>query len=385
MALANEDTTNREKGVSWLHLTWGVRFTIAMTGSIVAWWCQIHWVNGIHSPAVSTLGGVILWAAPFMLCSALSILLPLWALLLLTQALSRSGKLGSILSSVLLLSFSLWIMNSLFKDWFGAQHGGSLRPLFLIVFVAGILLYPLPIMHMKRKAVRLATLGDYEGAMRISRRWLRSKVYGRPFQGWIALQAGRFNEALELLKDSAFDAKGRPALKSQHLYFYVIALMSEEKYSEAQRLLEAALLLPQKTEDYLRFSLADCLLSQKTDAPRARDLVEKVIAALRGKAQSEQSRIFLAQCLALSAWALASCGNRKDAEARLDDAFAVSNSLGKDDLAGLLHLKGVTWLALGDSEKARSAFQQALEVFPHGGIALQARRELTKLGQNERD
>jgi hypothetical protein len=26
-----------------------------------------------------------------------------------------------------------------------------------------------------------------------------------------------------------------------------------------------------------------------------------------------------------------------------------------------------------------------LEVFPHGGIALQARRELTKLGQNERD
>jgi hypothetical protein len=91
MALANEDTTNREKDVSWLHLSWGVRFTIAMTGSIVAWWCKIHWVNGIHSPAASTLGGVILWAAPFMLCSALSILLPLWALLLLTQALSRSG------------------------------------------------------------------------------------------------------------------------------------------------------------------------------------------------------------------------------------------------------------------------------------------------------
>jgi tetratricopeptide (TPR) repeat protein len=385
MSLAGEDTMNSKKGASWLHLSWGVRFTIAVTGSIFAWWCQIHWVNGVHSPTVSAPGGVILWAAPFMLCSALSILLPVWALFLLTKVLSRSGKLGSILSSVLLLSFSLWIMNSLFKDWFGAQHGGSLLWRFGIVFVAAILLYPLPIMRMKRKAVRLASLGDYEGAMRISKRWLRSKVYGRPFQGWIALQAGRFDEAMELMKDSAFDAKGRPVLKGQHLYFYVIALMSDEKYSEAQGLLEAALLAPHKVEPYLRFSLAECLLSQKKEAPRARDLVEKVIATLKGRAQSAQSSTFLAQCLALHAWALACCGDRKDAEAGLDDAFAVSNSLGSDDLAGLLHLKGATWRALGDSEKARAAFQQALEVFPHGGIALQARRELTKLGQNERD
>ena len=140
------------------------------------------------------------------------------------MSLTRSGKRGNILSLVLVLSFSVWILNSLSKDWFGT-HGGSLGWKFLAVFIAAILLYPLPIMRMKRKAVASATLGDYDEALRISRKWLRTETYGRKFQGWIMLVAGRYSEALELLKDSAFDEKGHPLLKSQYLYYYAIALM----------------------------------------------------------------------------------------------------------------------------------------------------------------
>jgi len=308
-------------------------------------------------------------------------MLPLWALLVFTQILSRFGKLGNIISSVLLLLLSLWIMNALLKDWFANQNSGSARWTMSIVFVAGILLYPLPIMYMKRKAARLATLGDYDGAMRISRRWLRSTVY-RVFNGWLLLRAGRFDEAKELLKDAAFDAKGRPQLKSEHFYFYVIALMNGNEYSEAQRLLEEALLLPPKKENYLRFSLAECLLSQKKESVRARDLVEQVLTDLKAKAQSEQGSLFLAQCMALHARALASCGNRERAQERLVDAFANSNSLANDELAGLLLLKGLTWRELGDVEKAQSAFQEVLEVFPYGDTALQARNELAELSQN---
>jgi hypothetical protein len=382
MSLASIETENSGKRASWLPLSWSVRFTIAVTGSVIAWGWRICWAYGIYIPAMNTPRGAILPVAALVLCSTMSIMLPLWALLLLTKVLTRSGKWGNILSSVLLLSFTAWIMNALFKDWFGTQHGGSLRSLCLIVIVAAILLYPLPIMRMKRKAVALATQGDYDEALRISKRWLRTETYGRKFQGWIMLVAGRYSEALELLKDSAFDEKGHPLLKSQYLYYYAIALMSEEKYSEAQSLLEAAACASQKSEDYLRFSLAECLLSQNKEANRALDLVEQVRGNLSRKSHSRQDRLRLAQCNAIGAWALAACGRREEAETRLQEAFAESDSFSKDELAGLLNSKGSALLALGDCERSRAAFQQALAVFPYGSIVMFARRELAKIGEN---
>jgi tetratricopeptide (TPR) repeat protein len=135
------------------------------------------------------------------------------------------------------------------------------------------------------------------------------------------LVAGRYSEALELLKDSAFDEKGSPLLKSRYLYYYAIALISEEKYSKAESLLEAAVVASQKKEDYLSFSLAECLLSQKKESNRALDLVEQVRINLNRKSHSKQHRLRLAQCNAISAWALAACGRREEAETRLQEAF----------------------------------------------------------------
>jgi tetratricopeptide (TPR) repeat protein len=295
---------------------------------------------------------------------------------------ASSDKRGNIFSFLLVLSFSVWGLNSISKDWLGTRHGGVLGWILLAVFIAAMLLYPLPIMRMKRKAIASATRGDYDEALRISRRWLRSKVYGRPFQGWIMLAAGRYSEALELLKDAAFDAKGHPLLKTQHLYFYAIALVSEERYSQAQPLLEAAVLASEKNGDYLRFGLAECLLCQNKEAGRALELVEHVRANLSGKPHSKQNRLRLAQCNKIGAWALAACGRREEAETRLQEAFAESDSFNKEDLAGLLNSKGSALQALGDRKRSREAFQQALSVFPHGSIAVFARRELLKLPED---
>jgi tetratricopeptide (TPR) repeat protein len=90
----------------------------------------------------------------------------------------------------------------------------------------------------------------------------------------------------------------------------------------------------------------------------------------------------LAQCNAIGAWALAACGRREEAETRLQEAFAESDSFSKDDLAQLLNSKGSAWQALGDGERSRAAFQQALAVFPYGSIAMFARKELAKLPEN---
>lgn len=295
------------------------------------------------------------------------------------EILARSGNWGRVAASVLSLSFTAWVMSLLLKDWFGAQHGETLRWLCLIGFIAAVLLYPLPIMRLKRKAVRLASQGNYDEALRISRIWLRMKPYGKPFRGWIMLQAGRYSEALELLKQEVFDSKNKSSLKSTYFYYYSIALMCEGKYAEAQGLLETAALVPQRIQDNFRFSLAECLLSQGIEAPRACELVEQVIADMKGKPQSQNIRTFLAQCLLVHAWGLASCGRREDAQVRIVEAFEESDSFGKDDLAGLLLLKGSAAKALGDSALARVAVKQALTIFPYGTTAAEARRKLANL------
>lgn len=112
------------------------------------------------------------------------------------------------------------------------------------------------------------------------------------------------------------------------------------------------------------------------------DLVEQVRVNLNSKSHSKQDRLRLARCNAISAWALAACGRREEAETRLQEAFVESNSFSKDDLAGLLNSKGSALQALGDSERSRAAFQQALAVFPYGSITIFARRELAKLSEN---
>ena len=193
------------------------------------------------------------------------------------------------------------------------------------------------------------------------------------------LQAGRYREALDLLKDSAFDEKGRPRLTNVNLYFYAVALMNEDRNAEAQELLEAAIQVPQKM-DYFRFALADCLLSQNKDASRACELVEQVMANLKKKRNAAQQRTFMAHCIAVRAWALACCGRREESETRLQEALSGSKGFEAREVAALKTVAGVTWQTLGDLKRARAAFQEAAKLYPHGDVGLRARRKLAELG-----
>jgi tetratricopeptide (TPR) repeat protein len=376
----SSDSENETPKTRTPRLGWGVRFAIAVTGAVVSWWLSFSLLNNLYLPGVSTLGERLWQMSPFILGQLIAISFTGWATFLFFGGLSRLGKWGTLLGIMLGLPFSIFVSNALLNDWFNGGHSGLLRWLFWIAPVALILLYPLPIMWMKRRAVASVNRGDYERALKISRIWLRSKVYGPPFQGWIMLQAGRYTEARALLKGGAFDEKGLPLLTSHNFYFYVLTSMNQENYTEAQELLEAANRVPQKG-DHFQFALAECLLSSNKDPERARELIDQVISNLKKKYKPVRDRMHMAQCTALHAWALAACGQFEQAESGLREAFADSAALNPPDLAGLLQLKGSTWRALGKPELAREAFQHAMAICPYGSNAMFSQQNLALTGE----
>lgn len=359
---------------------WGIRFAIAIAGTAITWWLQYHLFQDSYVPVGSTRNEVHWEYSAAFLVTALSLVFALWTIYLTLEGLSRLGKAGTTVAGSFALLLAVYFTHMLLSDWFGPSHNGLVRSLYWIAPLAAILLYPLPIMRMKRKAIEAAMLGDYERALRTSKTWLRSNPYGRPFRGWILLTAGRYSEAEADLKEAAFDGKGMPRLTNLNLYYYAAALMNQGKNEEAQELLEPAIRVPQKLTLF-HFLLADCLLSQNKEPNRARELVAHVIADLRTDRQRNAMRGLIAQCVAIDAWALAVIGRREEAERKLEDAFAESASFSNHELAGLMHLKGVVWGALGNPEKAREAFRKALELFPYGSIAVLARKRLTELGE----
>lgn len=375
----SSDSEDQAPNARTARLGWGVRFTIALAGAVVSWWLSFSMLNNLYLPGVSTLGERLWQMAPLILGQLIALVFTFWTVWLFFSGLSRLGKWGTVLGILIGLPFSIFVSNALLNDWFKGGHSNFLRWLFWLAPIALILLYPLPIMWMKRRAVAAAAQGDYEKALRISRVWLRSKVYGLPFQGWIMLQAGRYTEAKALLKGGAFDEKGLPLLTSHNFYFYVLTLMNQENYSEAQKLLEAANRVPQKG-DHFQFSLAECLLSSKTEPERALELIDQVMSNLKKKYNPVRDRMHIAQCTVLHAWALAACGQSELAEAGLQEAFADVAALSPSDLAGLLQLKGSAWQALGKLEMAQEAFKQAMAVFPYGSNAMLSQQNLALTG-----
>jgi tetratricopeptide (TPR) repeat protein len=374
------DSGNEAPNARKPRLNWGVRFAIAVSGAVVSWWLSVSLLNNLSLPGVSTLGERLWQMAPLILGQLIALAFTGWAVFLFFDGLSRLGKWGTVFGVALGLPFSIFVSNALLNDWFKRGHSDLLRWLFWIAPVALILLYPLPIMWMKRRAVASVTQGDYERALKISRVWLRSKVYGLPFQGWIMLQAGRYTEAEALLKRGAFDEKGLPLLTSNNFYFFVLTLMNQERYTDAQELLEAANRVPQKG-DHFQFALAECLLSSNKEPGRALELIDQVMSNLKKEYEPVRDRMHMAQCTALHAWALAACGQSERAEAGLQEAFADVAALSPPDLAGLLQLKGSSWQALGKPEMAQEAFQQAMAVFPYGSNAILSQQNLALTGE----
>jgi len=197
-------------------------------------------------------------------------------------------------------------------------------------------------------------------------------------EGSILFNAGRYPEARTFIRPFAFDEQGMPKLSSTALYTYALALENDGMEAEAQKLLEAAVRVPQRTAGF-HVALATCLLSQKKDSERARELLETALATTDVRPSSSGQNADYARRLGRYAWALAACGRRDDTEAQLKKAFAGSGRLKERDLAGLHYFAGEAWRSLGEWKKARTAFEEALRLSPDGSAATSAQKAMAKM------
>jgi len=234
------------------------------------------------------------------------------------------------------------------------------------------------LMQVKRRVLRLTQQGDFDEAMQVDKQYSWIPGYGTPLQGTVLFGAGRYAEAQALLKPLAFDANGKPLLTSNAYYIYALSLVNDGRAAEAQVLLEAAVRVPQRNGAF-HVALATCLLSQDKDAERARELMEQAMSNWPDTSTQYESRADQMRRLGRYAWALAACGRRSEAEAKLQEAFAGTTGFRDGDLAGVQYFAGETWRVLGETTKARAAFNEAMRLSPTGAAWTSAKKGLAKL------
>jgi tetratricopeptide (TPR) repeat protein len=241
------------------------------------------------------------------------------------------------------------------------------------VLIVASVLYILAVSRLKRWIYQVGHGGDFERALRLNKTWSRLPFYGSSFEGIILFNAGRYSEARESLKPMAFDAHGAPRLATTELYAYALALENDGHEQEAQELLEAALPVSKKP-DAMQVALATCLLAQNKEPERACKLLEQTQGTTQGVPRAD-----LARRIGRYAWALGACNRRPEAEAAIQEALAKAQGLPEADAAGAHYFVGEAWRALGDTTKAREAFQEALALRHDGVTALSVEKALAKM------
>jgi tetratricopeptide (TPR) repeat protein len=248
--------------------------------------------------------------------------------------------------------------------------------IFSLIGLAAILLSKLS--SLQRQVLGLTQQGEYDKAMQRIKPFLWIPGFGAPLQGMILFGAGRYAEALALMKPLAFDANGQPRLTSIALYTYALALGNSDRNAEAQELLEAAVRVPQ-TSGVFHVALATCLLTQDKDPERARELIEQAMMNWPTKTDRYESRADQMRRLSRYAWALAACGRKQEAEAKLQEAFAGARDFRSGDLAGVQYFAGEAWRAMGETAKARAAFKETMTLSPTGAAWTSATKALSRM------
>jgi tetratricopeptide (TPR) repeat protein len=250
-----------------------------------------------------------------------------------------------------------------------------------IVFFAPIgivIIWAIALTKVKRWVFGLSMQGKFDEALQADRRYSRIPGYGSPLEGAILVNAGRYSEAWAYSKPFAFDDQGKPLVSSTQFYFYTLALENDGKEAEAEKLLEAAILVPQRTAGF-HVALANCLLSQKKDAARACELMELALATPEPPMPAYEQNADHVRRLGRYAWALAAAGRREEAEAQLNKAFAGSGGLRERDLAGVHYYAGEAWRSLGEWKKARVAFEEAMRLSPDGPATTGSKKALAMM------
>jgi hypothetical protein len=364
MSLATGESKKNDSKKSWLPESWGVRFAIAVSGTALAWWCQIYWINGRSL----SLAQAELFTLPFLLVSLICVTFPFWIVQLLLDLLIRTGKWGGTIGALFVFAFSVLFMSYIFPD----------QRIFWVAFIGLTFLYFMTMQKIKRWTYGLTSRGKYDRALVVNRRFSWLPGYGSSLEGPILFNSGLYAEAAALVKPKAFDEHGNPLLKSTDFYVYVLSLVNNEHEAEAEKLLKLAVQTP-PCKDAMKVALAACLLTECKEPEYARKLMEEAMAGPQKPITAYGEHADRARRIAQYSWALASCGSLQGAEARIQEAFAVANGLNGSDLAGIHYYAGEAWRALGLAAKARAEFQEALTLAPEGVTALSARKALAKM------
>jgi hypothetical protein len=266
---------------------------------------------------------------------------------------------------------------ALLSDSASIGQRSTLYPGLCVALASAILFVPLAVVA-GLAPISLVHRGRFDWALRLNRLLFWTPASNSSTEGWILVMAGRYGEARSYLRPLAFDGKGHPRLTRQEFYLYALALSIDGEEETAEILFESAIQVPQNGGNF-HFGLAECLLMQKKEPARACELIETVLAGFPSKPGSNRLRANRAQLIAFHGWALAANGCREEAELNVKQAFAESHEIGNCGFAGLQLPVGHTWLALGETVKAKAAFRGATELFPNSDIAIRAQRALDKL------
>jgi tetratricopeptide (TPR) repeat protein len=253
------------------------------------------------------------------------------------------------------------------------------RRALLLAELVFLILYVKVLQRLRFRTFGLMRNRAYDRALGWNRILTLMPGYGPSLEGPILFYAGRYKEVQSLLAPKALDAHGQPRADTLEFYTYAIALVNDGQKAQAEQLLETALRTAKQPES-LQVALATCLLDQGKDPERARELLEKAQATPKSPTMParEQSADDVKR-LARYAWALAGCGRRPDAEAKIQEALAKSAGFRPDDLAGVEYFVGEAWRTMGENRKARDTFQLALALNPADVTVLSIRKALAKM------
>jgi len=226
--------------------------------------------------------------------------------------------------------------------------------------------------------IRAARRGDYEGALRVARRFHFYNPDGGSVlmqKGNILLLAGRLREAedaerraLAALRSRGEQARALEALGS--------VLLAQDRFDEAMRSYEASL---NAAPGYLRpyRGMAEVMLRRDHDGARALEYVEKF-----GKPQwSARSRFLINGKLSddywsLKAWSLAESGRGSEVMPAVAEAIRNTNSKSRPDLSTTYCRLGFAMQAIGRQTEAEEYWKKARDVDPGGRWSALVKRAL---------